>query len=803
MPKCFLCFKICDCIKELFKHFSLMHGTHNFSLYPCVEDGCNRTFHLKNTYKKHITRDHINMQSDTCNASTDQISNIVIPCSSERHRPSNIANPHSNNYTLPMFLSSLYANPLIPKTAVQDVVDGMNMYLCDTLSSNLENIFREVTTSPEQDKKIMSLKQKVLSAVQSPIKSLDTEYKRLEYLKGEGTYIPPKEIVIGQTMCSVKKRGVVTYAPMECKEQLIPLRLVLQKYFSLDNVMAETLDYVNNLLLDNSLIRNIIQGSSWAKVKAKYKDRLVFPLFLFFDDYESGNVLGSHSGIHKLGAVYVSVGCIPPYRASTLTNIFLALLFHSSDRTTFGNNVIFHPLIEELNFLSELGVDIDVPCFHGKLYFSLALIIGDNLGIHSILGFNETFSSNHPCRICNVSKEELKTQCFENEQILRNAENYNEQLLKKCPASTGLKEKCVWLTVNDFSLFDNVGVDIMHDILEGVAKYVMSFLLIKYIRDLKYFSLHVLNSRINHFDYGPDAGSKPCLLTMEHILKGNIRLSASEMLTFLRYFGLLIGDFVPTDDCYWIIYITLRKILDLIMSYKIDKGTCDLLKVLISELNELYISLSGEKLKPKFHFMVHYPSMLLKFGPLVNFWSMRYEAKHRVSKIAARASFNRRNITLTLANKHQLQLNNMFLKGTLDALFSVGPSKQITVQKRKEVILQLHFNENISLSSVKWVKVKGTHYTPGAILVQNVGDLGDFTFAMIKNIFIYNNDRIIFECVLVTTIDFDFHLHCFEVEIPETESNIFVFQDSLLSYIPNHINLASNGKRYVTQRGHL
>jgi len=53
---------------------------------------------------------------------------------------------------------------------------------------------------------------------------------------------------------------------------------------------------------------------------------------MFFDDYEeSGNVLGSHSGVHKLGAVYVSTPCLPPNRSTTLSNIFLALLFHSSD----------------------------------------------------------------------------------------------------------------------------------------------------------------------------------------------------------------------------------------------------------------------------------------------------------------------------------------------------------------------------------------------------------------------------------------------------------------------------------------
>jgi hypothetical protein len=81
-------------------------------------------------------------------------------------------------------------------------------------------------------------------------------------------------------------------------------------------------------------------------------------------------------------------------------------------------------------------------------------------------------------------------------------------------------------------LFNQVGVDCMHDILEGVAKYVMQFILIQYIRRLKLFSLSLLNDRIHAFAYGPDCRNQPCTLSMEHLLHGNVRMSASEMLAF-------------------------------------------------------------------------------------------------------------------------------------------------------------------------------------------------------------------------------------------------------------------------------
>lgn len=61
------------------------------------------------------------------------------------------------------------------------------------------------------------------------------------------------------------------------------------------------------------------------------------------------------------------------------------------------------------------------------------------------------------------------------------------------------------------------------------------------------------------------------------------------------------------------------------------------------------------------------------------------------------------------------------------------------------------------------------------------------------NIFVNDNDRVIFECIQMHTVDFDFHLHSFEVMFPEHEIVLYVYQDSLLSFIPNHMTIASYG----------
>lgn len=77
------------------------------------------------------------------------------------------------------------------------------------------------------------------------------------------------------------------------------------------------------------------------------------------------------------------------------TSIYRYLLPYCSTTqiVAFGNAVIFRPLIEEFNFLCTECIDIITPSFQGKLFFKLALIKEDNIGIHAITGFKKPF---HP-----------------------------------------------------------------------------------------------------------------------------------------------------------------------------------------------------------------------------------------------------------------------------------------------------------------------------------------------------------------------------------------------------------------------
>lgn len=210
-------------------------------------------------------------------------------------------------------------------------------------------------------------------------------------------------------------------------------------------------------------------------------------------------------------------------------------------------------------------------------------ITGDNLGLNSILGFTESFSANMCCRICSINREGLQTALYENTDLLRNMTSYNNQLELDDLSQTGIKEPCCWLKLNGFNLFENVAVDPMHDILEGVARYVMQFVINHYIAE-GLLSTKTLQQMLMNFDYGPDKGSKPCNCLVLIGAKIKLRTSASEMLTLIRYFGLIAGYYIPLDDEVWKLYIILRQITDRLSSHRVFSDTIVQLTEIIAEL---------------------------------------------------------------------------------------------------------------------------------------------------------------------------------------------------------------------------
>lgn len=129
--------------------------------------------------------------------------------------------------------------------------------------------------------------------------------------------------------------------------------------------------------------------------KYEYENKNLAILFLYFDDCEVGNSLGSHSGQQKLGAVYLSLTCLPVHLVSKSSSVLLTTIFHSHYRNMFGNYEVFKQDILDLNKLSNEGLNLIIDGRAVTLYFSCILFLGDNLGVNQTCGFSEVFKATY------------------------------------------------------------------------------------------------------------------------------------------------------------------------------------------------------------------------------------------------------------------------------------------------------------------------------------------------------------------------------------------------------------------------
>lgn len=189
-----------------------------------------------------------------------------------------------------------------------------------------------------------------------------------------------------------------------------------------------------------------------------------------------------------------------------------------------------------------------------QVYFKLLVITGDNLEIHSMFGLNESFSSIYYCRFCLSTKYVMAKQTKEDITTIRKVQDYQEHLDLH---SFGIKEQCVFHKVHDFHIrvYNNLTCDIMHDVYEGVHRYVMPKV-INYLISKKYFSLETLNSRVRFFQYDTDERNVPPVITKESLKNGYIVFSASEMPIFV------------TNFCIFIIYGFLEPLFTIIPNHR-------------------------------------------------------------------------------------------------------------------------------------------------------------------------------------------------------------------------------------------
>ena len=93
-------------------------------------------------------------------------------------------------------------------------------------------------------------------------------------------------------------------------------------------------------------------------------------------------------------------------------------------------------------------------------------------------------------------------------------------------------------------------------------------------------------------------------------------LSASESWCLFRLLPVILSDVVELFEDIWEFYLLLSEILELVFAPRIERFMLSHLNSLIEKFYSLFASRAPEYIKPKFHYLLHYPRLILQYGPL-------------------------------------------------------------------------------------------------------------------------------------------------------------------------------------------
>lgn len=212
----------------------------------------------------------------------------------------------------------------------------------------------------------------------------------------------------------------------------------------------------------------------------------------------------------------------------------------------------------------------------------------------------------------------------------------------------GVAKSSPFKSIQSFHVITGLPPDIMHDILEGVIPVTLDVIIQQLIAS-NCLSRVGIKQRFSDFMFGKSDvrnGPKSANISV-------LGMSAAETWCVFRLFPFIVGDAIPQDNESWELYIYLARICDIIFAPTIEDDWIPYLDILVTDFYTFMKTVAPQRLRPKFHYLLHYPTLIKNFGPLRRLWCMRFESYHQKIKRVLSISKNFKNPCLTVAKRIQ------------------------------------------------------------------------------------------------------------------------------------------------------
>ncbi|CAB3381675.1 Hypothetical predicted protein [Cloeon dipterum] len=270
------------------------------------------------------------------------------------------------------------------------------------------------------------------------------------------------------------------------------------------------------------------------------------------------------------------------------------------------------------------GVQMKIDAFGGNvtLHGTLVSVNGDGLAMNSLGGFKGIGFSYKPCRNCDLSRDEMGKIFYETR--LRDFVTHRERVNKildenrtkdekaELSKQFGINGRSVLEDLKHFDLTKALPQDAMHNLLEGVAEVELRALIFELVEQKRLLTYDHLNHLLAGFPYSKDfMRSKPSPIEPAHI----------------KNVPLMLAEFVKDESAIPFLenFSLLGKITNIILAYEVKRSDLSLCRLMINchhtRYKELYPNFPPT---PKFHFLVHTPSVIELLGPAILFYAPRW-----------------------------------------------------------------------------------------------------------------------------------------------------------------------------------
>ncbi|XP_058961485.1 uncharacterized protein [Pocillopora verrucosa] len=787
--------------KKLLHHIKFIHSHEpNFSI-TCRQ--CGQSFRKFNSFKSHIQREEKkNALLNFANVSEQGDEDVEDENSDEEDGEDNDSNEDTNYVDdvtrfLALFILKTKEENQLSQQTINAILDNTG----DLVDSSLVEMKNKVVACLQSSGIEIADVEGLSGVLDEPSiysqakQRLQNEYQQMKYFVENFNFVEPQEVILNQYAEYRYLQGKQKLCLVKETFHYISILKTLQSLLNQADVLCEVM---NGHSSNDGILRDYCDSEQYKMHALFGQPGNALLLHCYYDDFQVTNPLGSKTKKHKIGAFYFNLGNLSPEYRSVINSIQLIALCRVPLIKKYGMNRILQPFMQDLHQLeADRGVTFWIDEQERTFSGSIGPYSSDNLGAHSLGGFQESFSGLRICRICMATREDTNTKFTEADFQIRTRAIHDRhcRLVENdanLEATYGVKTRSVLNQSRYFHITDGLVLDVMHDQLEGVLPLEVKILLQKYIQEENYFTLEIVNDRLERLWYPQsDASNKPSPIKPQSLANNSMRISQSaRMWCLARMFPILIGDLIPQNDEHWENFLRLLKIEEIVFAPKATPQLAAYLGVLIEEYLEDYVNLNDRLPIPKQHYMVHYPNQIIKNGPLVRNWAMRFEAKHNYFKKLVDNINNFKNITYSLAMRHQaLQTYRMqssqgnYLRVSLEIGPAVG---RVTTVQEAGVEDELQEADpqtkgDSSLTRTSWVKVYGTKYVKGDVIVIDYHH-GFPILGKIQKVLVVERHIVWFQYLKINVTEFVCHLNAFKVQ--QLNEIRYIKQSELLDYYP-------------------